>query len=71
MKFQIVLVSAASMCGGIPCAFVINWVCPPTIIWMMAFLPFMVGCVFFHLSKFLCILSTMASQGVVKYIFDN
>jgi hypothetical protein len=70
MKFQIVLVSAASMCGGMPCAFVRNWVYPPTtsMIWMIAFLPFIVGWVFFHLSRFLCVLSTMGSQGVASFV---
>ena len=65
MKSHIILVMAFSMCLGIPCAFIRNWVCPPTITWIIFALPIMVGFDFPHLPRFLCILSRVISHSAV------
>ena len=68
MKSCIILIMAFSMCLGIPCTFARNWVCPPTITWIIFTLPIMVGFDFPHLPRFLCILSSVISHGAASLV---
>src|ERR1700744_3008158 len=61
-------VSAILMLSGMPCAFVTNWVRPPTIAWVIKRFLSRVGRIFFHLSKSLCTRSMIGSQGFVSTV---
>ena len=67
MKLDTIFATAVSMAGGIPCAFVKNWVWPPTIACMIRRLPFKVGCALSHFSSFDLMVSRMGSQGVASF----
>jgi hypothetical protein len=68
MKSFNILLRMSSMSLGIPWACVRNWVWPPMIIWVVIFLPFRLGCVFFHRSSLVLIVSITGSQGVMSSI---
>lgn len=68
MKFWISFVSASRIVSGIPCAFVRNWVRPPTIACTISLFPLSVGWTDFHLSRSLWMRSIMGSQGLVSRV---
>lgn len=66
MNLLIVFSSTFSMGFGMPCAFVRNWVCPPTITWIISHFLFMVGWVFSQVFSLALMVSIMGSHGVAS-----
>lgn len=68
MKVRIVFFNTVSIDLGIPCAFVRNWVIPPTTIWTISLFPSSDGWHRFHRFSVFSILPRTGSQVVTLFI---